>query len=146
MQANFYKLTFSPISKVLPKLLGQVISQPQNNVLLVCRNAQEMQELDALLWTFAQLSFLPHATENDPHPQMQRILLVTNGANNANNANIICPLTYELPAQTFAKAIFMYEENDATAHSKILELHKMLSSDAAHQCNIFTQTTTGWQR
>jgi DNA polymerase III subunit chi len=145
MQANFYKLTTAPIAKVLPKLLEQIIAQPQNNVLLVCRNGQEMQELDTLLWTFAQLSFLPHATEDDAEPQMQRILLTTSGENNLNNANVICSLNYDLPIGHFEKAIFMYEANDNAAQEKIHALHQQLS-EANKTCNFFTQTEKGWQR
>lgn len=71
-----YQLTKTPKKKAMPKLLETIISKG-NKVFIYCDNLAKQSELDEMLWTYEQLSFLPHATTNDPHPQKHPILIGT---------------------------------------------------------------------
>jgi DNA polymerase-3 subunit chi len=146
MQVNFYQLTLSPLDKVLPKLLEQIITQKHNRVLLVCPDKSTMRKMDALLWTFAQLSFLPHATEDDPMPEEQPILLTTSAELNLNSANIICTLTYQTPQIKFEKLLIMFEQDDLSKIIQIKKLHAELQKEDSLQFNYFIQNSSGWQK
>jgi DNA polymerase-3 subunit chi len=146
MQVNFYQLTLSPLDKILPRLLEQIITQKANRILLVCPDKSTMQKMDALLWTFAQLSFLPHATEDDPMPEEQPLLVTTSADHNLNNANIICTLTYQKPLINFEKLIVMFEQDDIEKKAQIKKLYAELQQQDSLQFNYFIQNSSGWQK
>ncbi len=68
-----YKLTSNPWKKVFPKLLEGVLNKG-NRVHVFCIDGS-IKELDDLLWTYEQLSFLPHGTSEDPHSEGHPIIL-----------------------------------------------------------------------
>ena len=69
IQKSLYGTTF-------PKIILKILEDGVRGYIL-CKNKEEMKQLDALLWTFSQLSFLPHATEEDNYQKTQKLLIVT---------------------------------------------------------------------
>ena len=57
VQSTLYKVT---IPKVIIKIL-----EVAKKVNFLCKDEDEMEYLDSLMWSFSQLSFIPHSTEND---------------------------------------------------------------------------------
>jgi len=64
MIVNFYETTQDPIDKVLPKIVEKIYAS-QKRCLILCKDAEQVQSLNTLLWTYSQLSFLPHGCTND---------------------------------------------------------------------------------
>ena len=83
----FYQLTASPLEQTLPNLLERSLERGWR-VLLRCGSAAGMEELDALLWTYRDASFLPHGTSRRDHADRQPIYL-TIGDENPNRARIL---------------------------------------------------------
>ena len=59
-----------------PKIILKILENGKKGYIL-CKDKDEMRHLDNLLWTFSQLSFLPHATEDDEYQKEQNLLLMT---------------------------------------------------------------------
>ena len=67
------------------KLYGQ-----NKRVLIICQNPLAMTALDQMLWSFKQLSFLPHMTDIDKvDPKNQPIFLTCQTNQNLNDAEIV---------------------------------------------------------
>jgi DNA polymerase-3 subunit chi len=71
-EINIYKTT--EINKVLPKLVENIIAQGKK-IYLYCDSPEQEKSLDHLLWSYSQLSFIPHGTISDPYPGDQVLLL-----------------------------------------------------------------------
>lgn len=69
VQKSLYNATF-------PRIILKILKENKRGYIL-CKNKDEMKELDDLLWTFSQLSFLPHATEEDEYQKEQNLLITT---------------------------------------------------------------------
>ena len=100
-EINFYFFAEDTYIKSIGTLLQQIYSQSQQNssnndianeaelniksikiplnnrIFMLCSSASQMRQYDEALWTYAQLSFLPHATEKDPMLDKQYIVLGT---------------------------------------------------------------------
>ena len=87
IQQTLYNVT-------LPKIIIKIIGL-EKKIVLLCKNKDEMNALDNLLWTFSQLSFIPHSTEEDDfNTDLQDIIIVTKlNKSVINNRSIVilCP-------------------------------------------------------
>jgi DNA polymerase III subunit chi len=82
----FYHLERQPLERVLPNLLERTLQRGWRAV-VQAGSAERLEAVDALLWTYADDSFLPHGTAKDGAPDRQPILLTT-GPENANGAGV----------------------------------------------------------
>ena len=86
---NIYILQQSLYNSTFPKIILKILENSKKGYIL-CKNKEEMKQLDNLLWTFSQLSFLPHATEEDDYQEAQSLLLITKcPASNLNDKFLI---------------------------------------------------------
>ncbi len=86
---NIYTVQKSLYNTTLPKIILKILKSGERGHLL-CKDKDEMKWLDALLWTFSQLSFLPHATEEDNNQEAQNLLLITRcPADNSGNKFLV---------------------------------------------------------
>ena len=53
-------LYFATVPKIILKIL-----EGNKKIILLCKDYNEVKTFDNLMWTFSQLSFVPHSTEND---------------------------------------------------------------------------------
>ncbi len=90
MQAIIYIADEADFAKVLPKALEAIIAK-QNRVLVYCADKKRLGELDNYLWSFEQLSFLPHVTEDD-ELQEETPILLAGTFEKANNRNVVVAL------------------------------------------------------
>jgi len=71
IQKSLYKVTF-------PKIVMKILDAG-GKVNLLCENKDEMEYIDNLMWTFSQLSFIPHSTENDKfNEELQDLIIAIN--------------------------------------------------------------------
>lgn len=86
MQVDFYHLDRSPLERVLPRIAERVI-EGGGRLLVVSGDDALAARLDAVLWTYAPDSFLPHGRADGTRDAGQPILIAggpeaTNGARN----------------------------------------------------------------
>jgi DNA polymerase-3 subunit chi len=74
-EINLYKI--DNFQKVFTKLVETIIAQNKKIFCLV-ENEEEEEELDYLLWSYSQLSFIAHATSKDPFPEEQKLIIGSN--------------------------------------------------------------------
>ena len=82
----FYQLQRRTLDQVLPNLIERTVQRGWRSV-VQATTPERLAALDALLWTYADDSFLPHGTAGDGDPQWQTVWL-TLGADNPNGAQI----------------------------------------------------------
>ena len=80
MDILFYHLERQPMEKVLPILLEKTLERGWRAVVEVS-SAERAEQLDQVLWTFRDDSFLPHAVAGGEGDETQPILIVTGGGN-----------------------------------------------------------------
>jgi DNA polymerase-3 subunit chi len=73
MIVDFYQLSASPIERVLPRICERLLENEER--LLVVAAQDQIERLDALLWSYKADSFLPHGQASAPAPDRQPILL-----------------------------------------------------------------------
>ena len=76
-EINIYKVSQSNFLKMVTKLVESIISQNQKAYLL-CNNKEEETTIDNLLWSYSQLSFIPHAISSDPYLSDQLVVIGSN--------------------------------------------------------------------
>ncbi len=82
----FYQLSRQPLDKVLPGLLEKTLERGWRAV-VQAGSGERVEALDALLWTYADDSFLPHGTARDGMAEQQPVFL-TAGEENPNGATV----------------------------------------------------------
>lgn len=73
-EINIYKASAETFHKIFTKLIESIIAQ-NKRIYILCHSQEEMENLDYLLWSYSQLSFIPHATTSDPYKNEQKVLL-----------------------------------------------------------------------
>src|SRR5690349_2883100 len=112
-QANFYKIAYIDFPKVFPKLMEAILGGG-NRVMVLVREDNQVDYIDNLLWTYSQLSFLPHLTHKDELCEESPIYITNSEADNANQSNIIVILSegYDISSlKKFEKYIFFYDDS-----------------------------------
>ncbi len=79
-EIDLYELGRAPPERVLPKLLERVLERGKRAVVMVGSDEQ-VEALNAHLWTYAQRSFLPHGAAGDGFAEDQPIYLTTTDEN-----------------------------------------------------------------
>lgn len=73
-EINIYKTTEESFRKIFSKLIESIVAQ-NIRCYLYCNDSEEEKSLDYLLWSYSQLSFIPHGTALDPYSEEQMVLL-----------------------------------------------------------------------
>lgn len=117
---GFYHLTRSSLEQALPKLLEKMLASGKPT--LVRLGVEERLEfLDRALWTYTPESWLPHASDKNPSPELQPILLSAathdEACQNLNNAAYLV-LIDQAPAPdaaNFERILELFDGNDPQA-------------------------------
>jgi len=73
-EIGFYHLLSTPLERALPRLLERARTQG-NPIVVRCGSAERVAQLDALLWTYDEASFLAHGSARDGNAEAQPIWL-----------------------------------------------------------------------
>lgn len=84
---DFYHLQKWPLERALPELLERVLAHGMTAV-VTAGSPERVRDLDALLWTYAEDSWLPHASRETGAPEEQPVWL-TDTAENPNAASVL---------------------------------------------------------
>ncbi|MDA0939275.1 MAG: DNA polymerase III subunit chi, partial [Proteobacteria bacterium] len=88
MEANIYILSSLKKESAMPKLLDAIYKK-HLKVLLYCNTDEDMQNIDALLWRYSKLSFLPHGTSEDTHKDKHPIYITKDVLDIQSNTEIL---------------------------------------------------------
>ena len=83
----FYHLERRSLEDVLPGLIEKTLERGWRAVIR-CESAERAEAVDALLWTYDDASFLPHAQAGDGDTAHQPVLITVEDTN-ANAANVM---------------------------------------------------------
>jgi len=84
---DFYHLQKWPLERALPELLERALARGMT-ALVTAASAERVKDLDALLWTYREDSWLPHAAAGAGDPAAQPVW-ITDSAENPNNADLL---------------------------------------------------------
>jgi DNA polymerase III subunit chi len=144
-EVGFYHLLSTPLERALPRLLERALSGGYS-VVVRCGSAERVAQLDALLWTYDEASFLPHGSARDGTPEMQPIFL-TEGDGNLNRATMVVLVDGAEAADlaSFDRCADLFDGNDETAVAAARERWRRAREDG-HELSYWQQTATGWER
>lgn len=145
-EVGFYHLTRTRLDRALPKLLEKALGQGMRAVVLAGSD-ERVAALDAALWTYEQLSFLPHGTARDGDPADQPIWLTTEDEN-PNGARLLVLTDGVASAQigAFERCIDLFDGADPDAVAQARERWRALKS-AGHSLAYWQQTERGgWEK
>ena len=143
---GFYHLTRTPLERALPKLLERVLAGGMRAV-VVSGSAERVEALNAALWTYEQLSFLPHGSAKDGQAEDQPVWLTTEDEN-PNGATVLV-LTDGVSSGKvgeFARCLDMFDGRDAEAVAAARERWKAMKA-AGHSLAYWQQNEAGgWEK
>lgn len=111
----FYHLERTELERALPPLLEKCLQRGWRA--LVRGGAPErLEALDAILWTYRDESFLPHARDGGPHSERQPVLL-SHGGGNPNGAKALFLIDGAEPGDlsAFERACLVFDGRDEAA-------------------------------
>ncbi|HEV7353983.1 MAG TPA: DNA polymerase III subunit chi [Brevundimonas sp.] len=110
----FYHLERSSLDEVLPGLLDKTLGRGWRA--LVKGPAGRLEQIDPLLWTWRDDSFLAHGRADAPHAARQPILLSETGEN-LNGAQALFILDGAEPGETqeYERCFIIFDGRDETA-------------------------------
>jgi DNA polymerase-3 subunit chi len=142
----FYHLTESTLEDSLPGLLERSVGRGWR-VVVQAGSEDRRDALDAHLWTFRDDAFLAHATDREPYPAEQPILLTT-GEDNPNDARIRFLVDGAAPPDlsAYERAVFLFDGHDSGQVEAAREHWKTMKA-AGHAVTYWQQTADRrWER
>lgn len=145
MDIGFYHCTRMPADAVAVRLAEKALGQGRR--LLVFGQRMRLEQLDKLMWTYADHSFLPHALAGGPHDADQPILL-SESVEPANGAKLLLSLEAGVPAtlESFDRLLNLFEDG-TPAHARARADWKALAGRDGLTRSYWQQTERGgWQK
>ena len=142
---GFYHLLSTPLERALPKLLER--AREQGFVIVVrAGSAERVAQLDALLWTYEEASFLPHGSARDGNAAAQPIWL-TERDENPNRATMLVLLdgVEAGDLSPFSRCADIFDGNDESAVAAARERWRR-AREAGHELTYWQQKAAGWER
>lgn len=142
---GFYHLRSMPLERALPKLLERALGDGVR-VVVLAGSSERVDQLDALLWTYDDCSFLPHGsaregnaarqpvwlTHEDENPNAATMLVLVDGADSAHLGDYrrVCDIFDGSDEAAVAAARFRWRAAKAAGYS----------------LTYWEQTETGWNK
>jgi DNA polymerase-3 subunit chi len=125
----FYHLEQQPLERVMPVLLEKTLERGWRAVVETA-SSERAQAIDALLWTFRDDSFLPHAIAGDELDAEQPILIET-GPDNRNGAAVRFFVDRAVPQSGagYERIVYLFSGHDPDAVTEARTAWKALSAE-----------------
>lgn len=138
----FYKLKNLSIELFLISLIEKSISKNWNSLVLL-DNIERMEEINDLMWTFNDTSFIPHGSQSDLNPDKHSVYLTCN-EENLNNSNIIFSIDGIIINQpdNWKRCIYIFNEQNLKVTDE-LESYKRGIEDLNYDLKSFEQDNNG---
>lgn len=144
-EIGFYHLLSTPLERALPKLIERARAEG-HPIVVRAGSAERVTQLDALLWTYEEASFLPHGSARDGNAAIQPIWL-SDRDENPNQATMLVLVDGVEAANlsSFARCADMFDGNDDSAVEAARERWRR-AREAGHVLTYWQQTAAGWER
>ena len=142
----FYQLGRQPLDQVLPGLLEKTLERGWRAVVQV-GGEERLEALDALLWTYAEDSFLPHGTARDGFSDQQPVFLTTSEANpNAASVRFFVDGADSAELSGYVRVVYLFDGRDEDARLKAREQWKRTKAEG-HAVTFWQQNDRGrWEK
>lgn len=144
-EIGFYHLLSTPLDRALPRLLDRA-RREGHRIVVRTGSPERVEELDTLLWTYDEASFLAHGRAPDGNAAAQPIWL-TDGDENPNEATMLV-LADGVEAgdlAAFARCADLFDGNDEEAVAAARRRWRN-AREAGHALTYWQQTASGWER
>ncbi len=145
-EVSFYHLTETALDAALPTLVDKAHARQWRTVIQVPDEAS-CAHVDALLWEYEPVSFLPHGRDGDD-PEAQPVY-VTAGHANPNGGTVRFVLGGARPPDDlngYDRVAIMFDGNDDQTVSATRDQWRQLKT-AGHRLAYFRQTPDGrWEK
>jgi DNA polymerase-3 subunit chi len=122
----FYHLETQPLERVLPVLLERSLERGWHAV-VETSSPERAAALDAMLWTWRDDSFLPHAIAGEPTDADQPVLITTDSGNgNAAQVRFFVDRAVPQSGDGYARIVYMFSGHDPDAVAEAREAWKAL--------------------
>ena len=144
VEVMFYHLERSPVEKVLPQLLEKTLEKGWRAVVQAGTD-RVIEALDEALWTYSDVSFLPHGKADGPHESDHPILLTT-GDGTPNGAAIRFLVDGAEPAryEGFLRMVFLFDGNDSDSIARARAQWKAAKAAGCTVTYWQQNTSGGW--
>lgn len=142
----FYHLEQRPMEKVLPVLVEKSLERGWKAVIEV-GSEERIEDIDALLWTYKDESFLPHAIAGNADADARQPVILTNGKANPNGANIRFYVDRAVPdgEGEYERLVYLFNGHDPEAIADARGAWKALRD--AHAVTYWQQDENGrWSK
>ena len=142
----FYHMTESTLEQALPGLLERSVDRGWR-VVVQTGTEERRDALDQHLWIYSDDGFLAHATDREPYPAEQPVLLTT-GDMNPNSAQIRFLVDGASPPDLtgYDRAVFLFDGHDA-GQVEAARSHWKDMKGAGHTVTYWQQTADRrWER
>ena len=138
----FYKLKNSSSELFLCSLIEKSINNNWNSVVLF-DSIERMEEINDLLWSYKDTSFLPHGSENDENSKFHRAYL-TCKEENPNDSKVIFSIDglFIKNINSWKRCVYIFNEQNL----KVVDQFHLYKNDidlSKHSYKSFEQDTYG---
>ncbi|MFI3242543.1 MAG: DNA polymerase III subunit chi [Alphaproteobacteria bacterium] len=145
MRFDFYHLINKKISDVLPKLVEKAYDLDKK-IKIQTFTEEEVEEINSLLWSYKDTSFLPHGSKKNGSEKKQPILISADykNKNNADFLYLVNGAKY-IEDTPFERVLFIFDATIEDELEKARDFYKELKQKDV-ELNYFQQTEVGWEK
>ncbi len=149
MQVTFYELIATSCEKTLPRILEKVYESGLKAV--VRTTSERLKAIDAAMWTYTTMGFLPHGSMRDPSEFLtHQPIWLTAAEDNPIDATVLVMTTQvyatDAHGDAFERLVDIYDGNDPASVQTARE--RMISyKTAGNEVELWKQTLKGtWEK
>jgi DNA polymerase-3 subunit chi len=144
-EIGFYHLRTMPLERALPKLLERALQQGYR-VVVMAGSPERVEQLNALLWTYDDASFLPHGSARDGNAERQPIWLTCKDENpNAASMLVLVDGMWPESRGAFLRCLDIFDGRDEEAVAAARERWTQAKAEG-HSLTYWQQTEAGWEK
>lgn len=144
-EIGFYHLLSTPLERALPKLLERALKGGFRAV-VIAGSPERVEQLDSVLWTYDDASFLPHGSARDANAARQPVWLTTEDENpNGANMLVLIEGMRSSMLSRYERCLDLFDGNDPAAVQAARERWKALKGEG-HSLAYWQQTPSGWEK
>lgn len=114
---DFYHLQKAPLEQVLPKLCEKAYATGKR-IKILLGNAERVEFINSLLWTYSEESFLPHGSKRDGFAEEQPIFISADEVNENNAVLLILADGAQINVEklsAYERVLNIFDGNDEMA-------------------------------
>ena len=146
LDIGFYHVMRQPLEQAVAQILERAYSRGQRTAVLVADEGR-MQALDAVLWTYDDASFLPHATSRNQQADLQPILIGTQGPW-ANAPEVLLAVATPLPDEltAFERVAYVFDGREDAQLQAARQAWSALKASGLARSYYQQREAGGWEK